>query len=164
VELSASLMGSNSDSERARRGLEFLSRYCEATGGVLYAYRGGQLERAASFGQAPPGHEIDAWAREYFAGQLAAHQAVTSAMLIDAVPRAEEVHVNGGHYLPTLLGHDELDGYRYTGLALLVLPGTGELGWLSPLSVALSRSLFAVESEFVEGESGIREVDPLEKE
>ncbi len=159
VELSASLMGSPNDSERARRGLEFLSRYCEALGGVLYAHRNGQLERAASFGQLPAAAELDSWAREYFAGQLSAHQAATSAMLLDAAPRAEEVSFDGGRYLPTLLGHDELDGYRYTGLALLVLPSTGDLSWLSPLSVALSRSLFAVGSEFVEGGSGIREVN-----
>jgi hypothetical protein len=159
IELSAALAGSPNDSERARRGLEFLSRYSEALGGVLYAFRNGQLERAASFGELPALAGLDAWARSYFEGQLVAHEAATSDLELRAVPQ-ELATPASERYLPTMLGHEDVGGYHYTGLALLVMPTSSDLSWLNPISIALSRSLFAVSSHFgAEAGSGVRHVD-----
>jgi Protein kinase domain/AAA ATPase domain len=142
-ELSAALGDAPNDSERARRGLAFLSRYSEAMGGVLYALRGGQLQRAASFGELPAPAALDEWARLYFEGQRAAHEAATSDVELKALANEANAAVNE-RYLPTMLGHEEPDGYQYTGLALLVMPTSSDLSWLNPISIALSRSLFAI--------------------
>jgi DNA-binding Lrp family transcriptional regulator len=159
IELSASLDNSPNDSERARRGLEFLSRYSEAMGGILYALQDGKLRRAASFGTLPINERLDDWARLYFEGQVAAHQAVTSDVEFKPLPGDAKSSEDGARLLPTMLGHDEAGGYCYTGLALLVMPTNSDLSWLSPISIALSRSLFAISSHLgSEVGSGVRHV------
>jgi hypothetical protein len=161
AQLSVSLAAAPSDSERARRGLMFLTRYGEAVGGILYALEAGTLKRAASFGELPAEATVDAWAQRYFDDQRAAQAATTSEPEL-RLPDDPLLVAGSERYLPTLLGHEDLHGYRPTGLALLILPEGSDLSWLTPVSIALSRSLFGDARPDGVG-SGVRHVDDEEE-
>jgi hypothetical protein len=140
-ELSSLLKSSTELSESLPRVISMLTRRTEARGGILYTRKGSTLQRAASAGEVPHPDQVDAWARVYFEGQLFAQDASTSVLDQVEEPVASVYGIPEGMYLPTMLGHQNADGFDYTGMLVLVMPMTADLSWLTVIVDQLSKSV-----------------------
>jgi len=130
-----------SSGERAERGLDMLMRSSGAVGGVLYCMRAQGSERVAHAGQLEPDARMDALARDYLASEI--HDENETRVLEEASAVTSFTREWRGEgtvrYVPVLLSHQVEQGTAISGVAVLMVDGTGRFAYPAALASELSR-------------------------
>jgi hypothetical protein len=144
-ELTAALHTAVHLHDRAQRALALLCRRAGAEAGAIYWLSDAGLECVARCGDLSAEAELDRSAQLHFDGQVLAQAAATSEIDAMEASATKPVSTTGKRYLPIMLGQDESEGHRYTGIAVLVSPMATEVGWMTALSTTLTTGLTASE-------------------